>query len=283
MKSVVVTGSSTGIGYHISKKLVENNFRVFGSVRSIADGEKVTNEIGPNFTPLIFDVTDETAVHESVKHVDELLDGKKLSGLINNAGIGVIGAVQNLTSEEFKYQFDVNLLGVFHCTQAYMDLLGADKNRIGSPGKIVNISSVSGEIGMPFMAAYNMSKFGLEGFSEAIRRELMLFGIDVIVIAPGPVKTPIWKKFNKVELLKRYDNSSFRESISKILSFTEKLEAAGISPEVIANRVISILTDAKTKTRYRIDSQWSQNRLLSFLPKRISDRMIAKQMKLIKK
>ena len=232
---------------------------------------------------MIFDVTDETAVHESVKHVDELLDGKKLSGLINNAGIGVIGAVQNLTSEEFKYQFDVNLLGVFHCTQAYMDLLGADKNRIGSPGKIVNISSVSGEIGMPFMAAYNMSKFGLEGFSEAIRRELMLFGIDVIVIAPGPVKTPIWKKFNKVELLKRYDNSSFRKSISKILSFTEKLEAAGISPEVIANRVISILTDAKTKTRYRIDSQWSQNRLLSFLPKRVSDRMIAKQMKLIKK
>ena len=283
MKSVVVTGSSTGIGYHISKKLVENDFRVFGSVRNIADGEKVTNEIGPNFIPLIFDVTDESAVKESVKHVNALLEGKKLNGLINNAGIGVIGAVQNLTSEEFKYQFDVNLLGVFHCTQAYMDLLGADKKRIGSPGKIVNISSVSGEIGMPFMAAYNMSKFGLEGFSEAIRRELMLFGIDVIVIAPGPVKTPIWKKFNKVELLKRYDNSSFRESISKILSFTEKLEAAGISPEIIANRVVSILTDAKTKTRYRIDSQRSQNRLLSFLPKRISDRMIAKQMKLIKK
>lgn len=283
MKSVVVTGSSTGIGYHISKKLVENDFRVFGSVRNIADGEKVTNEIGPNFIPLIFDVTDESAVKESVKHVNALLEGKKLNGLINNAGIGVIGAVQNLTSEEFKYQFDVNLLGVFHCTQAYMDLLGADKKRIGSPGKIVNISSVSGEIGMPFMAAYNMSKFGLEGFSEAIRRELMLFGIDVVVIAPGPVKTPIWKKFNKVELLKRYDNSSFRESISKILSFTEKLEAAGISPEIIANRVVSILTDAKTKTRYRIDSQRSQNRLLSFLPKRISDRMIAKQMKLIKK
>ncbi len=283
MKSVVVTGSSTGIGYHISKKLADNGFRVFGSVRNIADGEKVSSEIGPNFLPLVFDVTNENAVKESVNQVNDFLDGQKLSGLVNNAGIGVIGAVQNLTSEEFKYQFEVNLLGVFHCTQAYMDLLGADKNRKGSPGKIINISSVSGELGMPFMAAYNMSKFGLEGFSEAVRRELMIFGIDVIVIAPGPVKTPIWKKFNKEELLKRYDNSTFRESISKVMNFTEKLEAAGISPEIIANRVMSILTNAKTKTRYRIDSQRSQNRILSFLPKRIADKMIAKQMKLIKK
>ena len=283
MKSVVVTGSSTGIGYHISKKLVDNGFRVFGSVRNIADGEKVSSEIGPNFLPLVFDVTNENAVKESVNQVNDFLDGQKLSGLVNNAGIGVIGAVQNLTSEEFKYQFEVNLLGVFHCTQAYMDLLGADKNRKGSPGKIINISSISGELGMPFMAAYNMSKFGLEGFSEAVRRELMIFGIDVIVIAPGPVKTPIWKKFNKEELLKRYDNSTFRESISKVMNFTEKLEAAGISPEIIANRVMSILTNAKTKTRYRIDSQRSQNRILSFLPKRIADKMIAKQMKLIKK
>ena len=283
MLSVVVTGSSTGIGYHTSKKLIENGYRVFGSVRNDSDAIKVSNELGSNFIPLLFDVTDEKAVKNSVKKVDDLLDGQKLSGLVNNAGIGVLGAIQNLTSDEFKYQFDVNLLGVFHCTQAYLDLLGADKNRTGAPGKIINISSISGEIGMPFMSAYNMSKFGLEGFSEAIRRELMLFGIDVVVIAPGPVKTPIWKKFNKDEMLKRYDNSAFRESITKVMKFTEKLESAGVPADIIGDRVLSILNNTKTNSRYRIDATRTQNLLLQYLPKRFTDKMVAKQMKLTKK
>ena len=133
MLSAVVTGSSTGIGYQISKTLVQNGYRVFGSVRNDVDGKKVSDEIGVNFIPLVFDVTDETAVKESVKKVETLLDGQNLTGLINNAGIAVLGTMQNLTSEEFKHQFDVNLLGVFHCTQAYMDLLGADRNRKSKP------------------------------------------------------------------------------------------------------------------------------------------------------
>ena len=283
MLSVVVTGSSTGIGYHTSKKLIENGYRVFGSVRNDSDAIKVSNELGSIFIHLLFEFTDEKAVKNSVKKVDDLLDGQKLSGLVNNAGIGVLGAIQNLTSDEFKYQFDVNLLGVFHCTQAYLDLLGADKNRTGAPGKIINISSISGEIGMPFMSAYNMSKFGLEGFSDAIRRELMLFGFDVVVIAPGPVKTPIWKKFNKDEMLKRYDNSAFRESITKVMKFTEKLESAGVPADIIGDRVLSILNNTKTNSRYRIDATRTQNLLLQYLPKRFTDKMVAKQMKLIKK
>ena len=136
---------------------------------------------------------------------------------------------------------------------------------------------------MPFMSAYNMSKFGLEGFTQAIRRELMLFGIDVVLIAPGPVKTPIWTKTDKVEMLKRYDNSAYREPFAKVMRFTEKLQHHAISPEVISNRVLSILSNTKTKTRYRIDSQGMQNRLLSLLPKRVADKMIAKQMGLLKK
>jgi len=174
-------------------------------------------------------------------------------------------------------------LGVFHCTQAFMDLLGADKSRIGKPGKIINISSVSGEIGMPFMAAYNMSKFGLEGFSEALRRELMLFGIDVVVIAPGPVKTPIWSKVDKVGMIKRYDNTAFRKISSKMVRLASALEKTGVSPEVIADRVMSVLTKNNNKPRYRIDSQRFQNILLTLLPKRMADKMIAKQMGLNKK
>ena len=209
----VITGATGGIGYQVAKKLGHEGYTVILNGIESIKGEELVKELtslGIIAEYYGFDVTDEKAVKDSVKKVDDLLNGQKLSGLVNNAGIGVLGAIQNLTSEEFKYQFDVNLLGVFHCTQAYLDLLGADKNRTGAPGKIINISSISGEIGMPFMSAYNMSKFGLEGFSEAIRRELMLFGIDVVVIAPGPVKTPIWKKFNK-------DDKQFSACASQML------------------------------------------------------------------
>jgi hypothetical protein len=283
MLSVVVTGSSTGIGYQTSKTLIKNGYRVFGSVRNNEDATRISNELGSNFIPLIFDVTNEVEVKASVKKVDDLLENQTLAGLINNAGIAVFGSVQNLTADEFKHQFDVNLLGVFHCTQAFMDLLGADKSRIGRSGKIINISSVSGEIGMPFMAAYNMSKFGLEGFSEALRRELMLFGIDVVVIAPGPVKTPIWSKVDKVGMIKRYDNTAFRKISSKMVRLASALEKTGVSPEVIADRVMSVLTKNNNKPRYRIDSQRFQNILLTLLPKRMADKMIAKQMGLNKK
>ena len=283
MKSVVITGTSTGIGYQTSKTLIESGYRVFGSVRTNEDADRVTMELGKNFIPLVFDVTDEQAVKESVNKVSALLDNQTLAGLINNAGIAVFGAVQNLTAEEFKHQFNVNLLGVFHCTQAYMDLLGADKDRHGAPGKIINISSISGELAMPFMSAYNMSKFGLEGFSEALRRELMIFGIDVVVVAPGPIKTPIWTKVDKVGMLKRYDNSAYRKVSSKMVRFAEALEKKGVSSEVVAQRILTILTNSKSKTRYRIDAQWFQNALLSLLPKRTSDKMIAKQMSIIKK
>ena len=283
MKSVVITGTSTGIGYQTSKTLIESGYRVFGSVRTNEDADRVAMELGKNFIPLVFDVTDEQAVKESVNKVSALLDNQTLAGLINNAGIAVFGAVQNLTAEEFKHQFNVNLLGVFHCTQAYMDLLGADKDRHGAPGKIINISSISGELAMPFMSAYNMSKFGLEGFSEALRRELMIFGIDVVVVAPGPIKTPIWTKVDKVGMLKRYDNSAYRKVSSKMVRFAEALEKKGVSSEVVAQRILTILTNSKSKTRYRIDAQWFQNALLSLLPKRTSDKMIAKQMSIIKK
>ena len=283
MKSVVITGTSTGIGYQTSKTLIASGYRVFGSVRTNEDADRVAMELGKNFIPLVFDVTNEQAVKESVNKVSALLDNQTLAGLINNAGIAVFGAVQNLTAEEFKHQFDVNLLGVFHCTQAYMDLLGADKDRHGAPGKIINISSISGELAMPFMSAYNMSKFGLEGFSEALRRELMIFGIDVVVVAPGPIKTPIWTKVDKVDMLKRYDNSAYRKVSSKMVRFAEALEKKGVSSEVVAQRILTILTNSKSKTRYRIDAQWFQNALLSLLPKRTSDKMIAKQMSIIKK
>ena len=274
MKTAVVTGVSTGIGRDIASRLCEHGYKVFGSVRSYKDAENLRQELNQNFEPLIFDVTNEQEVRESVLKVDKFLEGNKLDLLINNAGIVVAGPLHGLTSDEFRYQFEVNLLGVFHCIQAYLNLLGADENRSGCSGKIINIGSIAGKSATPFMSPYNMSKFGLEGFSEAIRRELIFYGIDVVVVAPGPVKTPIWGKMQTNELKERYGNSPMRDSLEKVIKYADKMEREGYSVDRISKCVIDIAQGRKKATRYTLDSNAFQNNLLKVLPVRLADKII---------
>ena len=200
MKSVVVTGASTGIGWGCVKILIAGGLRVFGSVRKAADAERLRKEFGANFTPLIFDVTDAAAVAAGAQHVDTALAGETLFGLVNNAGIAVPGPLLLVPIEDFKHQIEVNLIGQLIVTQAFAPLLGTDRGRTGAPGRIVMISSVGGKNAMPFLGPYSASKFALEGLSESLRRELMLFGVDVIVVAPGAIATPIWEKADTVDI-----------------------------------------------------------------------------------
>src|ERR1700710_2550746 len=173
MKSIVVTGSATGIGWGIAKVLIQKGFRVFGSVRKAADGERLAKEFGQNFVPVLFDVTDEAAVAKAADQVAAALNGETLAGLVNNAGIAVAGPLLYLKLDEFRQQIAVNLTGQLIVTQAFAPLLGVDRSRKGAPGRIVMISSVGGKNANPFLGPYNASKFGLEGMSEALRRELM--------------------------------------------------------------------------------------------------------------
>ena len=194
MKQIVITGASTGIGHASVKFLLSRGFRVFGSVRSRGDADRLQREFGELFIPLLFDVTDEAAVQAEAEKVGQHLKTNTLDGLVNNAGIEVAGPLPHLSTDQFRHQLEVNLLGPFIVTKAFLPLLGTDPARKGNPGRIVNISSSSGKIAGPFTGAYAASKFGLEGFSESLRRELILFGIDVIIIGPGAVVTPIWQK-----------------------------------------------------------------------------------------
>ena len=194
MHSVVVTGSSTGIGWGTAKVLIAHGFRVFGSVRKTADAERLAAEFGDRFVPLLFDVTDQAAVKAAAAQVRAALAGEKLAGLVNNAGVAVAGPLLELPIEEFRHQIDVNLTGVVIATQAFTPLVGTDRTLKGDPGRIVNISSVGGKNAVPFLAPYAASKFALEGLSESLRRELLPFGIDVIIVAPCAVATPIWNK-----------------------------------------------------------------------------------------
>ena len=281
MKSVVVTGSSTGIGWGVSKVLVSRGFRVFGSVRKTVDGERLQKEFGPNFVPLIFDVTDAAAVARGAEQVSATLGGETLFGLVNNAGIAVAGPLLYLKLDEFRQQIEVNLTGQLIVTQAFSPLLGADRSRNGEPGRIVMISSVGGKNANPFMGPYNASKFGLEGMSESLRRELMIFGIDVIIVAPGAVATPIWDKADSVDV-QQYANTPYVKPLTAVKNYMLALGRKGFAPEKLGEAVHTALTVAKPKTRYTVTPQPFQNFLMLALPKRMVDNMIAGQLGLKK-
>ena len=281
MRSVVVTGASTGIGHATAKLLLEKGFRVFGSVRKQADADRLTGELGANFTPLLFDITDEAAVLAAAREVRAALNGETLAGLVNNAGIAVAGPLLELAADEFRRQMEVNVIGPIIATQAFGPLLGSDPSLKGPKGRIVMISSVAGKNGNPLTSPYVASKHALEGLSESLRRELMLFGIDVIIVAPGPVKTPIWSKSQEAVDLSTYSNSPFPPALQKLLAFTEYLSGIGLPPEKIAERVFDALTLAHPKVRYQIAPDLLRHLMTAYLPKRMVDRIIAKRLGLM--
>lgn len=281
MKHVVITGVSTGIGFAIAKKLIDQGYQVFGSVRSGADADRLRQQLGDHFVPLRFDVTDENAVTTAAADVGKQLGNVTLAGLINNAGIAVAGPLAYLRTDQFRHQLEVNLVGPMIVTRAFLPLLGTDSDREGPPGRIVNISSVGGKIAGPFLGAYAASKFGLEGMSESLRRELILFGIDVIIVGPGAVKTPIWKKGEK-GVAQQFQNTAYRESLLEFEKFAANEERSGFEPEVIGETVWQALTVARPKTRYAIVPQRFTHWVLpQFLPKRTLDKLIAQTMALV--
>src|SRR6202795_3470823 len=218
MRFVVITGASTGIGWATANLLLDRGFRVFGSVRKKADADRLSSEFGANFSPLLFDVTDEAAVLAAAREVRAALNGETLLGLVNNAGVAVAGPVLELAADEFRRQMDVNVIGPIIATQAFGPLLGSDPSLKGPKGRIVMISSVAGQTGKPLTAGYAASKHAIEGLSESLRREMMPFGIDVVIIAPGAVKTPIWSKAQDVDI-SAYRNSPFFPALEKIRKF----------------------------------------------------------------
>jgi NAD(P)-dependent dehydrogenase (short-subunit alcohol dehydrogenase family) len=281
MKSVVITGASTGIGWATAKFLLDKGYRVFGSVRKEADAERLVSEFGGNFTPLLFDVTDEAAVLAAAREVRTALNGETLSGLVNNAGIAVGGPVLELSADEFRRQMDVNVIGPIIATQAFGPLLGADPALKGPKGRIVMISSVAGKNGNPLSSPYVASKHAIEGLSESLRRELMLFGIDVIIVAPGPVRTPIWSKGQDSFDMNKYKNSPYLPALQKVAAYMQHLDSIGLPPERIAEVVYDALTLPRPKVRYQIAPDPMRHLMGAVLPKRMVDKIIAKRVGLL--
>jgi NAD(P)-dependent dehydrogenase (short-subunit alcohol dehydrogenase family) len=280
MPDVVITGASGGIGFAACQILTRRGFRVFGGVRTIADAERLTEELGKRYVPLIFDVTDPASVNQVAVVVNKMIGKQRLFGLVNNAGIAVLGPLAYLPLERFRLQIEVNLLGVHAVTQAFLPLLGTESSRIGEPGRIVNVSSVSGRLAMPFAGAYAASKFGLEGYSDSLRRELMLFGIKVILIEPRGVATSIWEQAQDV-VAQQFSNTPYDRSLRRFAQQAKREAKTALRPEKVGKLIWHVLTTSRPRARYVILShrlvEWSIPRRL---PTGLLDYCIAKLFRL---
>ena len=282
-KDAVVTGASTGIGRGAVRVLTGHGWRVFAGVRKPADADSLRQEFGDKVAPVLFDVTDAAAVRAAANEVRAKLGGRTLQGLVNNAGMGSGGPLAHEPVDEIRRVFEVNVFGAVTVSQAFIPVLGADRALTGGPGRIVNITSVAGKLAPPFLGDYAMSKHALEAFTDSLRRELMIYGVDVIAIGPGAVATPIWDKAERADET-AYANTDYAAALKKFKDYFIADGRKGLPPERIGEAIHLALTAPKPRARYAVVPNSLVNWTIpTLLPKRVVDRLIAKRLGLTRR
>ena len=273
VKNIVITGVSSGIGRASLDLLHEKGYHIFGSVRNQADADHLSQIYPDRFTPLLFDVQNHDEVVRASKVVFEHCE--TLAGLINNAGIAIPGPLEHLSEQQFEKQLDVNVKSIRRITNLFLPLLGAKLNASKPPGRIINISSVSGLFNSPYNGAYSISKHALESMTDIYRRELRPYGIKVIAIEPGPIKTEIWKKnLNKMD---EFKDSDYYEVLQKADKIIENAERNALPVENVSRLVAKCLTVSRPKTRYIVHKNKFVFRLMAYyLPDKFSDWLVHK-------
>ena len=245
-KIALVTGSSSGIGFETSLALARNGFHTFATMRDLSKDEEIKQIIKKedlSIEILELDVDSEESVNQAIKIIFEKKG--RIDVLVNNAGYGMWGTVEDVSIDEFKEQFETNFFSIIRLIQKVAPIM-----RKQGSGNIVNISSVAGRIGFPVSPAYISSKFALEGLSESLRFELMPFGINVIIIEPGVIKTNFFDSMKMSE--KSQQNSTYKEITDKVISGVNMMAEMGTHPKEVANVVIKTLGEEKPLPRYVI-------------------------------
>jgi len=269
---IVVTGASTGIGAAIARELAGRGFRVFGTVRRPSDAAALTQA---GVTPVMMDVTDSPAIARARAEVERELAGAPLAGLVNNAGIPAAGPLELLPLDELRRALEVNLVGAVAVTQAFLPLLKAAGAQ-GRGGRIVNISSVAGRRALPFMGPYAASKFGLEAISDSLRRELLPFGVDVIVVEPGSIQSRIWDKVEALDLT-RYRGTPYEPVLDRFRQFALRSGERGLPPERVATVVARVLTARRPPARVLVVESRLGQKLTEWLPDRWLDWLVKRR------
>jgi NAD(P)-dependent dehydrogenase (short-subunit alcohol dehydrogenase family) len=271
---VLVTGVSSGIGRAIALDLITAGYTVFGSVRRIEDASAL-EELGKGqFIPIVFDVTDDAGIARAVAEVKQRVGSAGLIGLINNAGINVSGPFLHQPAEQFRQIIEVNFLGLVAVTRAFLPLLGAEGHaQRARPGRIINIGSVQGIFAVPFMSAYASSKHAIEGFAQALRRELVPYGISVSTIEPNFTKSDIFAKAATDSAKYRYEGTRYEEALAQFNAGLASEEAKAKPASSVTRKVLHALEAPRPRPRYPLDPLWHIGRLL---PDRFFDGLIFK-------
>jgi NAD(P)-dependent dehydrogenase (short-subunit alcohol dehydrogenase family) len=271
--TVLVTGASTGIGEATVVHLKELGFDAVGAVRKDEDAERLERR---GIRTVRIDVTDSGQIAAARDELGDIA----LAGLVNNAGIAVAAPLEFLPVDRLRQQLEINLIGQVAVTQAFFPALRR------AHGRIVNVSSIGGRVGLPLVGAYNASKFGLEGLSDSLRRELRPQGVDVILIEPGGVKTPIWEKGEQLadETLEDVPPEAERlygQQIQALRAGTRRIAGeTGSEPRKVAEAIGTALTASRPRTRYLVGSDAKlRARMAAVLPDRVMDRMIARALR----
>jgi NAD(P)-dependent dehydrogenase (short-subunit alcohol dehydrogenase family) len=273
--AVVVTGASTGIGRHAAESLLERGFRVLAGARKPADLERLR---ASGTEPIEIDVANQESVTRAAARVADVLGDAPLVGLVNNAGVAMGGPLEHVPLDDVRRQLEVNTYGALAVTQAMLPFLRRPAAN-GRRGRIVNISSMAGRFVTPLLGPYCISKHAMEAMSDSLRMELSPWGIGVVVIEPGVVKTPIWDKGdNELERVVSSLSDTARERYGKsagaLQAFFKKANAQGVSVDVTSHAIWHALTDDKPKARVIIGNDAKLAVLLdNLVPRRIVDRV----------
>ena len=271
-KSLVITGVSSGIGQALAVAFLKRGYRVFGSVRKSEDGAALAS-YGEQFVPLVFDVTDEGELLAAVEKVQDYLAGETLFGLINNAGINMLGPIAHQPMEQIRRVFEVNTFGMLSTTRAFLPLLGFQHAHCQRPGRVVNISSVSGGYTVPFLGAYSASKHALEAFTQALRRELLAEGIHVCAIQPNFIKSKITAETTDTHLINTYQNTGIFPAWQQFFKGIQQQIATADEPSIVVDAAAHALESNKPKTRYPLHPSW---RISRWLPDKLFDKILFK-------
>ena len=243
-KVAVVTGTSSGIGFETALALAREGYYTYATMRNTAKGDKLkelSSKESLKIDVLELDVDNENSAKTAIKHI---LDQKqRIDVLVNNAGWALWGCVEDVSVDEFKTQFETNFFSIIRLIQE----VGPTMRNQGS-GTIVNISSVVGRIGFPASPAYISSKFALEGLSESLRFEFAPFGVDVIIIEPGVIKTNFMKNMKMAK--KSELDTVYKDITTKVVSGVKMMTEMGTHPKEVASMIVKAIKDKKPLPRY---------------------------------
>lgn len=266
----VVTGASTGIGRATAEHLARAGFHVLAGVRSDAAAEAIAAE---GVEPVRIDIAESDQIADLARRVADDPEGRPLRALVNNAGIAVNAPVEVIPLDEWRRQFEVNLFGHIAVIQALLPALIADR------GRIVNVSSIGGLIAGPTYGAYSGSKFALEAVSDALRRELRHLGVEVVVVQPGAIATPIWEKGlatakGLADTMTAEQHDRYQQVNAAATRQAEQAARDGVPPEQVARVITAAVTARRPRTRYLVgrDAKITA-RLAALLPDRVLDRL----------